>query len=91
MRKRIYLSVDDNTYNQLNKFAKTNGFKNECELVMSMVHIYLDRLKNSDDRLYDMPQEDGEYIDNMFVDMANTTKQADGDGSVAVIHRNKSV
>ena len=88
-RNRIYLSVDDVTFGRLSKFVKRNGYKNECELVSAMIHVMLDRLNKADERLYDLPSEDGEYIDSMFVEMANVTKQADGDGAVAVVHRVK--
>lgn len=88
-RKRIYLSVDTMTYEKLSSFARRNKFKNECEVVASMVHVMLDRLENADARQYDIPDADGEYIDNMFDDMAHITKQADGDGSVSIIHRNR--
>lgn len=88
-RKRIYLSVDTMTYEKLSSFAKRNNYKNECEVVASMVHVMLDRLENAEDRQYDIPDADGEYIDNMFDDMSHVTKQADGDGAVSITHRNR--
>lgn len=88
-RKRIYLSVDPSTYHKLESFAKRNNFKNECEVVTSMVHVMLDRIESADERRFDIPEADGEYIDAMFGEMSSSTKQADGDGSVSITKRTK--
>ena len=87
-RKRINLSVDLITYNRLANFAKRQRYKNECELVMSMINVMLDCL-DSEPRRLDIPDDDVMYIDEMFEQMAHTTRQADGDGGIAITKRNK--
>lgn len=89
-RKRIYLTVDPTTYNKLALYAKRNNFKNECEVVSGLIHIMLDRLESPDNRLLDIPDADGEYIDDLFDSMSHHTKQADGDGAVAITRRTKN-
>jgi hypothetical protein len=89
IRKRINLSVDSDTYSRLSQFAKSQRYKNECELVMSMINVMLDRLAPVGKRSLDLPEDDAMYIDQMFAKLSYATKQADGDGGVAITRRTK--
>lgn len=74
-RKRINISVDPETYAQLNRLKDEYGFKNLCELVVAFSHILIDRVKPVDKRSYDLPDDDGQYIDSMFDDLAGAEKE----------------
>ncbi|MBE6326630.1 MAG: hypothetical protein E7077_06145 [Bacteroidales bacterium] len=90
VRKRINLSVDVDTYSRLSRFAKSRRYKNECELVMSMINVMLDCLVPIEKKRFDIPEDDAMYINEMFAQMSySATKQADGDGGVAITRRNK--
>lgn len=90
-RKRLNLSITNDTFAKLSLFAKRNHFKNECEVVCSMVNVMLDRLEIVEQRQLDIPEDDGKFIDSMFADMGDTTRQANGDkGCIAVVHRNRT-
>lgn len=71
-RKRVNISIDPETYEKLQQLKQAYGFSNACELVVAFVHILLDRLKKAEDRRYDLPEDDGEYIDRMFDDLGNS-------------------
>lgn len=77
-RKRVNISVNPETYCKLQQLKHVYGFSNVCELVVALVHILLDRMEAADKRKYDLPEDDGEYIDQMFDDLANTERQPDG-------------
>lgn len=70
-RKRVNISIDPETYEKLQQLKQAYGFSNACELVVAFVHILIDRLKKAEDRRYDMPEDDGEYIDRMFDNLGN--------------------
>lgn len=72
------ISVDPETYSKLQQLKHVYGFNNVCELVAALVHILLDRMEAADKRRYDLPEDDGEYIDKMFDDLAHTERQPDG-------------
>ena len=91
IRKRLNLSVTHDTFVKLSMFAKRNHFKNECEVVCSMVSVMLDRLEIVEQRQFDIPDDDAKFIDAMFADMEDTTRQANGDkGCIAVVHRTRT-
>ena len=91
IRKRLNLSVTHDTFVKLSMFAKRNHFKNECEVVCSMVSVMLDRLEIVGRRQFDISEDDSNFIDAMFADMGDTTRQANGDkGNIAVVHRNRT-
>ena len=91
VRKRLNLSITHDTFAKLSMFAKKNNFKNECSVVYSMINILFDRLEDVRQRQFDIPEDDSNFIDAMFADMGDTTRQADGDkGSIAVVHRNRT-
>ena len=77
-RKRVNISVDPQTYAKLKQMQRAYGFANVCELVVALVHILLDRVETAERRKYDLPEDDGAYIDQMFDDLANTERQPDG-------------
>lgn len=88
-RKRINISLDPATYEQLRKIQKRHGFKNMCELVVAFVNILIDRVEDADHRRYDIPDGDGEYIDNMFEDLGHVIRTPDG--TVPVTHKSKKL
>jgi hypothetical protein len=73
-RKRVNISIDPETYERLQELKRKYGFKNACELVVAFVHILLDRTEAAGRRRYDLPDEDGQYIDGMFEDLGNYEK-----------------
>lgn len=81
-RKRINISVDSETYDRLTQLKEAYGFKNLCELVVAFSHILIDRMETPAKRKYDMPEDDGQYIDSMFNDLAGV--EAESDSSVIV-------
>lgn len=70
--------MDPQTYDRLQNLQQTYGFKNTCELVVAFAHILIDRMEVAGQRRYDLPEDDGEYIDRMFDDLGHVEKQPDG-------------
>lgn len=83
------ISVDPDTYERLTRLTNFHNFKNVSELVVSCVHLLLDRLAGEGGRKYDLPEEDGAYIDNMFDELGHTERTPDG--RVPVRHHRKSI
>lgn len=71
----------------LQQLKQEHGFSNVCELVVAFVHILLDRMEVADKRKYDLPEDDGQYIDRMFDDLGHTQRTPNGE--VPVRHHNK--
>lgn len=88
-RKRVNISVDPKTYDRLQSLKKQYGYKNACELVVAFVHILIDSLEDAGSRKYDLPEDDGAYIDNMFDDLGHV--QRTPDGTVPVRHNRKKI
>lgn len=88
-RKRVNISVDPRTYEQLQLLKQQYGYKNACELVVAFVHILIDRLEPPGRRKYDIPEDDRAYIESMFDDLGHV--QRTPDGTVPVRHNKKSI
>lgn len=88
-RKRVNISLDPATYDKLQRVRQEHGFKNLCELVVAFAHILLDRMEVAGKRKYDLPEDDGRYIDAMFDDLSNVHRVPDG--TVPVRHNNKKL
>ena len=86
-RKRVNISVDPETYEKLQQLKQAYGFSNACELVVAFVHILLDRMEVAEQRKYDLPDDDGKYIDQMFDDLSHVERTPDG--TVPVRHHTK--
>lgn len=86
MRKRVNISVDPTTYDKLQGLVKKYGFNNACELIVAFAHILLDRMEKADQRRYDLPDPDGQYIDDMFNDLGQSMRTPDG--TIPVRHNN---
>lgn len=86
-RKRVNLSLDQETYGRLQEIRRKHGFSNACELVVAFVRILLDRME--EEKKYDLPEEDGKYIDRMFKELGD--QQRGPDGGVPVRHNNKKL
>lgn len=86
-RKRVNISVDPETYEKLQRIKQAYGFSNACELVVAFVHILLDRMEVAEQRKYDLPDDDGRYIGEMFDDLGHV--QRTPDGTVPVRHHTK--
>lgn len=78
-RKRVNISIDPKTYERLQRLKEDYGFSNACELLVAFVHILLDRMETADSRKYDLPEDDGRYIDKMFDDLAYTQRTPNGE------------
>ena len=83
-RKRVNISIDPATYAKLQQLRQAYGFANVCEVVVAIVHILIDRVEQADKRRYDLPEDDGQYIDGMFDELAH--HQPEPDGMVPVRH-----
>lgn len=79
-RKRVNISVDPQTYDALQRLKVAYGFSSTCELVVAFVHILLDRLQKAGSRKYDLPDDDGAYIDEMFDELSYTMRVPNGEG-----------
>lgn len=77
-RKRVNMSVDPRTYNRLLRIQQTHGFRNLCEMMVAFSHILIDRLEDDTCRRYDLPQDDGAYIDEMFDELGHMGRTPDG-------------
>lgn len=81
-RKRVNISIDPKTYEKLQRLKEAYGFSNVCELVVAFVNILLDRMEVADKRRYDLPDDDGRYIDAMFDDLGHVQRTPNGDAPV---------
>ena len=88
-RKRVNISIDSATYDKLQRLVIDYGFKNICELLVSMVHILLDRMQDTSKRKYDLPEDDGKYIDTMFDELGHVERTPNGEVPVTRRTRNK--
>ena len=88
-RRRVNISVDPTTYEKLQLLKQQYGYKSTCDLVVAFVHILLDRLEDAGCRKYDLPEDDGAYIDTMFEDLGHV--QRTPDGTVPVRHNTKKL
>ena len=86
-RKRVNISVDPETYEKLQQLKQAYGFSNVCELVVAFVHILLDRMEVVERRMYDLPDDDRKYIDQMVDDLGHVERTPDG--TVPVRHHTK--
>ncbi len=76
-RKRVNISLDPASYERLREIQQAYGFKNLCEMLVAMAHILIDRTEPADKRIYDLPEDEGRYIDAMFDELGNTNKIGD--------------
>lgn len=81
-RKRVNISIDPKTYERLQGIRQEHGFSNVCELVVAFVHILLDRMEAAGKRKYDLPEDDGAYIDEMFDELGHVQRTPNGDAPV---------
>ena len=68
-RRRINLSFDPATYEQLQKAARVYGFRNACEILTALMRIVVDRARPAEQRIYDLPDADGDEIDEMIAEV----------------------
>lgn len=81
--------MDPASYERLRAIQRAYGFNNLCELLTAMAHILIDRAEPAGKRRYDMPEDDGDYIDAMFDELSNVHRQPDG--TVPVRHNRKNI
>ena len=86
-RKRVNISIDPATYGKLQALTKQYKFKNICELLVSFAHILLDRMEVAEQRKYDLPDEDGAYIDTMFEELGEADRQPDDTKVCSYTHK----
>ena len=78
-RKRVNISVSPQTYKKLQRLKQAHGFKSVCQLVAAITCIFVDRMGRKDEREYDLPDDDGRYIDEMFDDLGHVQRTPDGE------------
>lgn len=83
------MSVDAETYNRLMQLKRRHGYKSVCELGVAIMHILIDRMEDVEHRKYDLPEDEGTYIDNMFDELGHVERTPDG--TVPVRHNNRSM
>lgn len=86
-RKRVNISIDPATYDKLQALTKQCKFKNICELLVSFAHILLDRMEVAEQRKYDLPDEDGAYIDTMFEELGEADRKPDDTNVCSYTHK----
>ena len=86
-RKRVNISIDLATYGKLQALTKQYKFKNICELLVSFAHILLDRMEVAEQRKYDLPDEDGAYIDTMFEELGKADRKHDDTNVCSYTHK----
>ena len=86
-RKRVNISIDPATYGKLRALTKQYKFKNICELLVSFAHILLDRMEVAEQRKYDLPDEDGAYIDTMFEELGEADRKPDDTNVSSYTHK----
>ncbi len=79
MRKRINLSVSDDTYNTLHELCRMYSFSSVCEMVSAMINIWMDRLKPKEEQEIDTPEDVSQEIDMMFNEFSYYEKQPSSD------------
>ena len=79
------LSLSPEDYAKLQQATKEYKFKNLCELMVALAHIFIDRMEEAGRRKYDPPEDVGGYIDSMFKDLGNTHRLPDG--TVPIRHK----
>lgn len=88
-RKRLNLSLRETTYNRLCERARRSGYRTACALVVGIIGVLLDRERDEQDRVLDIPEDIGAAIDRMFQEFSNSQPQPDG--TVPVRRRRHSV
>lgn len=78
-RKRVNISVSPQTYERLQHARRVYGFRSVCQLVAAVARIFVDRMREKDEREYDLPDDDGRYIDEMFDDLGHVQRTPDGE------------
>jgi hypothetical protein len=66
MRKRINISIDPTTYDELTKVQEQYGFATLCEMLEALTHIMTDHMKPPEDRAFDLNEDDNAIIEGMF-------------------------
>lgn len=65
MRKRINLSVSEETYLELTKVQEEYGFKNVCEVAATLLSLFLKRVRKVEEA-DPLPEDDEQTIREMF-------------------------
>ena len=86
-KRRLNLTMSTYTHERLEAMRKQYGFSSGCEMVTAFINLLLDRLEKPEFRTYDLPEDEGEYIDDMFSEMANSVSQPEGTVPVRSKHR----
>ncbi len=76
------ISITAETYERLQRLKRAYGFGNTCELVVAVIRLLLDRVDAAANRRYELPDDDGKYIDEMFDELGHAQRTPDGDAPV---------
>ena len=77
-RKRITISLDVETYEELQKMCKQYGVDNCPTLLVAFSHLLIDCMTDADKRRLNMADGDRAYLAAKFDDMGHYIKQPDG-------------
>ena len=73
-RRRINLSVSEQTYQELLKVQKEYGFRNVCEVASALLSLFLKRVRKVAEAP-PLPEDDEEEIRAMFEEYGNWEPQ----------------
>ena len=87
-RRRINLSLREEAYNDLQKIVRDYHFKNACEVVTTLIGLFLEMKKHPPKRVRkgEPVDEDAQYIQDMFNDFETWEPQPEA-GHAPVIKR----
>ena len=88
-RKRINISVDEQTYEELQRIRRSYGFKNLCEFSVAMLHVVAQYIQAAEARRGTREDVDAVSIMNMFNEMGAWERTPDG--IVPVRHHHKEI
>lgn len=86
-RKRVNISLDPETYEKLQQVQREHKFKNLCEMLTALAHILIDRMQVAEQRKYDLPEDDGQYIDTMFEELGEADRKPDDTNVCSYTHK----
>ena len=89
-RKRINISVDEETYEELQGIRKRYGFKNLCEISVAMLHLLSRYIHAAEHRCSRHEESTDETITNMFNEMGQWETTPD-DVTPYVHHHHKTI
>lgn len=77
-RKRVNISLDPASFRKLEEIGRRYGFRNTTQVVTALVRIYLDRITPEALRRFDLPEDEGDFLDEMFGELSAVEESRPG-------------